>query len=156
MTFYRTFVFQAAIFFAISLLITLFLFFTVHKRSIPATQAYKVETGLDRFDLTVERWLDDGFFRNGGMLIIPKDMARNYWPNQVPPDSELTSQTLFVYKNGTASYIVPLFWIQSILRALTGSTNPIASIVYNQIAIALIAVALAMLAFRICRHLELP
>ena len=148
--------FEVAAFFVISLLVVSALFMTVHRRDIESVEAYKARTSLDRYDLTVQRWLEGGFWRHGGMFVVPRNLALGWYPDQVPPDSQLRTDSLFVYRNGTASYIIPLFWIQGIQQALNGRTSPTATVVYNQIMVALIAVALATLALRICRHLEIP
>ena len=129
---------------------------TVHRRSIESVEAYKATTSLNRYDLTVQRWLEGGFWRHGGMFIVPRNLARSGTLIRFPPDSQLRAESLFVYRNGTASYIIPLFWIQGIQQTFTGRTSPTATVVYNQIMIALIAVALAMLALRIGQHLEIP
>ena len=142
----RGYMFEVAAFFVISLLVVSALFMTVHRRDIESVEAYKARTSLDRYDLTVQRWLEGGFWRHGGMFVVPRNLALGWYPDQVPPDSQLRTDSLFVYRNGTASYIIPLFWIQGIQQALNGRTSPTATVLYNQIMVALIAVALATLA----------
>src|SRR5215831_8125313 len=90
--------------FVLSLAVLIGLFSTVHHRALKSVEEYRSTTGLDRYDQTVRRWLEGGFLRHGGMLFLPHQQARAFWPDQLP--SQIPSDALVAYKNGTASYVI--------------------------------------------------
>ena len=139
--------------FVLSLVVLAGLFSTVHNRDLSSVVEYRSTTGLDRYDQTVQRWIDGGFFRHGGMLFLPPEQAQAYWPEQLP--SQMPSGALIAYKHGTASYVIPIYVLQRIYLAVTGHLSTRLTLVYNQLSLALVAVALGFLAFRLSASIGL-
>jgi hypothetical protein len=103
---------------ALSLAVLAGLFFTVHSRAPKAVEESRSAMGLDRYDETVRTLIDGGFFRYGGMLLMPHEQARGYWPEQLP--SPIPSGAVVAYRSTTASHIIPLYALQRVYSAITG------------------------------------
>lgn len=140
----------------ISLIVVAGLFGTVHNRNSIQVQEARVKSGLDRFDESILAWINGGFFRYGGMLILPKEQAYGFYKDQLPPETTLPPNSVFAYRNGTASYLIPIYLAEKIYIKLTGHFSLRLLLIYNQILIAFIGIAIGSLAFRISRDQGLP
>jgi hypothetical protein len=141
--------------FFLSLAILAGLFATVHRREIETVKAYREKTRVDRMDRSIEQWLNGGFFRYGGMFLMDREQSIAFYPEQLPPPSEIPASAIFPYRNGTASYLIPAYWVQWINYKLSGQFSTRLMLVYNQFLIALMATALGALSFKLARSLGL-
>lgn len=120
---------------------------TLHKRGAesPATAEYKARNGGDRWEKTIQRWIDRGFVHEGGMQFWDEAWVKNYYPDSLPKATPLPPDTVYAWKNSTMSWIVPAYVLQRINVALRGEFSPRLMLLYNQLAVAFPAVALGYL-----------
>src|SRR5690606_23774105 len=107
-------------------------------------EAHKARVGGDRWDRTIQRWLDRGFIHEGGMQFWDSKWARNY-PRSLPPAERIGSDTVFAWSNSTMSWILPAYWMHLAYKAIGGKYSPRLTVAYNQLAMAAVAAALGYL-----------
>ena len=146
---------SVALLFSLSLTVLAGLFSTVHNRELGSVQEYRTKTGLDRFDETVRLWIDGGFLRHGGMFFLPHKQALEFYPEQLPPASEIPADLLLAYRNGTVVYLIPAYWMELAYSAIAGGFSTRLMLFYNQFLMALVGVAIGALALRLCSRLGL-
>lgn len=147
-----------AAFLALSLCLMAGLFLTVHRRDLGTVLQAK-QASLDqaqmRYDDTVERWLNKGFMHEGGMIFLKHGLAKAHYPNAVPDDALVKPDSVFAWRNTTAAWLIPLYVMEAAQKAFTGTFSHGLVIVYNQLAVALAAAALGLLAMRIAGRMGL-
>lgn len=132
------------------------LFATVHRYAPGAAEAHRARAGFtDRWDRTIQRWLDRGFAHEGGMQFWDREVARNY-PRALPPPEHIRAETVFAWRNSTMSWILPAYWMQLAYKAVGGQYSPRVTTVYNQLIIAAAAAALGYLCAVVVLRLGQP
>ena len=135
-----------------SLAIMVGLLATVHSYAPGAAEAHRTRAGFtDRWDRTIQRWIQRGFVHEGGMQFWDAEFARNY-PRSLPPPDQIRSETVYAWRNSTMSWILPAYWLQAAYSALGGRYSARLTALCNQAALAAAAAVLgylcAMMALR--------
>lgn len=100
------------------------------------------------WDATYTYWHDHGFFASGGVIYFA---GRAY---QDVPGWQSTSSEFGVYRNAAAGSLAPIYFLQTVSRALTGSVEPWIEPLWGLLIMTLGATFLALLVSDMLRALE--
>lgn len=132
------------------------LFLSVHRRDLTAEVTRKQESQrTQRWDTAIQRWLENGFFHDGGMIFLSREMAQGFYPRAMPAASLIREDSVFPWRNATASWILPAYVAEHIFQAFTGRYSYKLMFIYNLFVVALVAAALGGLAMRLACGLGL-
>lgn len=139
--------------FAVALGLMAGLLLVVHKYDENAAATYKARLG-DRWDRTIQRWMERGFVHEGGMQFWDADFAKGNYPRSLPQPDKLAPDTVFPWRNATMSWLVPAYWIQSVYTAIGGQYSARLTSIYSQFIVALTAGLLGYLCALLAMHLR--
>lgn len=126
------------LFFAIGLLVFIFLFSTVHNRSVKEIK----KISKPRYHQLIKFWIDKGFIKHGGVWLRTSKNRKQWSP---PSKNE---EIKYAYK-GAMSYLYIAYFLEKMNHSIRGSYSYRLMCFHNQIFVLLSSALLGLLAMRL-------